>query len=126
MPSCRALTGRALDIRPLRWVGVRSYGIYLWHWPVLLLITAAEPAWQDDATLVWALGGITVAITLVASELSYRFVEVPIRARGFRTYVAGSFRRGPHRAARTVTAMACAVALVGAPQTRDAVVMVAP
>src|SRR5690606_24662379 len=30
--------GRGLDVAPMRWVGDRSYGIYLWHWPVLVLV----------------------------------------------------------------------------------------
>ncbi|PZQ90506.1 MAG: acetyltransferase [Leifsonia xyli] len=75
---------RVVDIAPLRWVGERSYGIYLWHWPVFVLLAAALPRWTTDAGLAWALGGIAAAITVVASWLSFRFVETPIRRDGFR------------------------------------------
>ena len=75
---------RAIDAAPLRWVGERSYGIYLWHWPVFILLAAALPAWVSDAGLAWALGGVAAAITVVAAGLSFRFVETPIRRDGFR------------------------------------------
>ncbi len=74
---------RALDVLPLRVVGERSYGLYLWHWPVFILVTAAAPALDP-----WAIGGIALAITVVAASLSYRFVEQPIRRRGFGAVVA--------------------------------------
>ena len=74
--------GRGLDVQPLRWIGQRSYGIYLWHWPVFVIVGAAVP--PSATATPWLVGGIALAITLVASELSYRFVEVPIRRQGFR------------------------------------------
>jgi len=84
--------GRVLETGPFRWIGRRSYGLYLWHWPVLLLVQSALPGWQRDGTPGWALGGIAAAITVAAAALSYRFVEQPVRR--FR------FRRDPGRPAR--------------------------
>jgi peptidoglycan/LPS O-acetylase OafA/YrhL len=67
--------GRALDVAPMRWIGARSYGLYLWHWPVFVY---TRPG------LDWPLTGTTalvvrLAITVVLTELSYRLVEVPMR-----------------------------------------------
>lgn len=73
--------GPAID-RPLRWIGDRSYGIYLWHWPLLVLAVAAAPV-AEAHTPVW-LGLGVLAATLVVAELSYRFVEQPVRRLGFR------------------------------------------
>ncbi len=80
--------GRALDLAPLRWVGVRSFGLYLWHWPVFVLFSAAEPDWTRSPSDRCMLGGVSFAITLVAAVLSYRFVETPIRRLGFRASLA--------------------------------------
>jgi hypothetical protein len=88
--------GRILETPPLRWIGQRSYGLYLWHWPVFILVVAALPAWVRDGWAGWALGGIALAITVAAAALSYEFVEKPIRRDGFRATLrrfGGSFRR---------------------------------
>jgi peptidoglycan/LPS O-acetylase OafA/YrhL len=66
--------GRLLGVRPLRWTGVRSYGIYLWHYPVIVLTTAAVAARTDlprDA--------LQVGATVVLADLSWRLIETPIR-----------------------------------------------
>ena len=69
------IAARLLAWRPLVWIGRRSYGIYLWHWPIFVLtrpgLDVTVPGWQ---LLAVRLGG-----TLVAAELSYRLVEMPIR-----------------------------------------------
>ena len=64
---------RLLDIRPLTWLGARSYGIYLWHWPVLVLAgTAFGPL-----NAVQRLAGVVAAVMLAA--VSFRLVEDPAR-----------------------------------------------
>jgi peptidoglycan/LPS O-acetylase OafA/YrhL len=80
---------RVLDLGAFRWVGARSYGLYLWHWPVFVLVVSALPSWQRDGASGWALGGIALAISAAAAALSYRFVEQPIRRLGF----GGAWRR---------------------------------
>ncbi|MEO5900572.1 MAG: acyltransferase, partial [Ilumatobacteraceae bacterium] len=59
---------------PLATIGRRSYGLYLWHWPIFVFM-AAEGA--GGARVMVALG-----LTVVVSEACYRFVETPIRAGG--------------------------------------------
>ena len=61
--------------QPLRWIGERSYGIYLWHWPIFMV---TRPGFDTDIT-GWPNTALRIALTLVAAELSYRFVEEPIR-----------------------------------------------
>ncbi|MGL4745659.1 MAG: acyltransferase family protein [Dermatophilaceae bacterium] len=82
----------ALECRPARWVGERSYGIYLWHWPVVLVVQQDLPvppgSIEHLLTRVWA-----VVITLAAADLSYRFVEIPIRRFGFADVAARSAHR---------------------------------
>ncbi|MAP63442.1 MAG: acetyltransferase [Microbacterium sp.] len=75
--------GRALDIAPLRWVGERSYGIYLWHWPLLVLLLAAFEGTGPDAGVPGGIGLLALALTLSLAELSHRVVESPVRRFGF-------------------------------------------
>jgi peptidoglycan/LPS O-acetylase OafA/YrhL len=77
------LLGRILGAPPLRWIGVRSYGIYLWHYPIIVLTSPAVGTAGPVLTLAQA--GATVA----AAALSWRFVEEPIRTHGFRGVFAG-------------------------------------
>ena len=64
-----------LGQRPLRWVGVRSYGIYLWHWPVFM-VTRPQ---LDVALEGLGLLALRLGLTVVLADLSYRYVEKPIR-----------------------------------------------
>jgi peptidoglycan/LPS O-acetylase OafA/YrhL len=74
----RGLVARALAVAPLRWVGQRSYGIYLWHWP-LVVAWCRAPGEQPAAPPVTV---AIVVVTLLAAAVSYRWVERPIRRRG--------------------------------------------
>jgi peptidoglycan/LPS O-acetylase OafA/YrhL len=64
-----------LGSAPMRWLGVRSYGIYLWHWPVFM-VTRPE---LDVPFGGLPLLAMRLGITIVLADLSYRFVETPIR-----------------------------------------------
>ncbi len=68
--------GPALGITPLRWVGERSYGIYLWHLPIVLLLRpGVDVPWTGPGVVV-----LQAAIVLAAATLSFRYVEEPIRS----------------------------------------------
>lgn len=100
MPGSRL--GQVLDIGPMRWVGERSYGLYLWHWPVFVLTVALLPNFALDGASAWALGGIALVITVVAAALSYRYVEQPIRKNGFRATVRAVWSAIPSRTSWTL------------------------
>lgn len=70
---------RLLNFAPLRWVGERSYGLYLWHWPLAVVMHYVLGANRSPLVNV----GVLVA-TFAIAEMSYRWIETPIRRRGFR------------------------------------------
>jgi hypothetical protein len=105
--------GRVLELGPFRWVGRRSYGLYLWHWPVLLLVQNALPTWQRDGSQGWTAGGIAAAITLAAAAVSYRFVEQPVRRFRFRR-AAGAPARPRWRVPVWSVAVGAVVLVTGA------------
>ena len=67
-----------LEARPLKWLGERSYGLYLWHWPLgVLAFYAIPPTAAPRAVAVGVLG-----LTLCAAELSHALIETPVRRDG--------------------------------------------
>ncbi len=56
-----------------QWLGTRSYSLYLWHWPIVVMLTYLE--WQADSKAIAA----GLLLTLVLGDLSYRLVETPAR-----------------------------------------------
>jgi peptidoglycan/LPS O-acetylase OafA/YrhL len=81
---------RLLGIRPLVWVGLRSYGLYLYHWPIFMIIRGV--AGNPMTVRQFAIG---MAATVCVTELSFRWVERPIRMNGVRSWLSG------HRTALT-------------------------
>ncbi len=96
------------------WVGARSYSIYLWHWPVILLVGLDNPSapgttWHD-LTRLWC-----VLVTLALADLTFRFVETPFRTLGFRGVArrVGGLLIGLTTRGRRVVAGVAAVLVVG-------------
>ena len=100
-----ARIGNVVGCRPMRWIGERSYGIYLWHMPIIVLTT---PEGAHSVELLRA--ALQVAATFGVAELSWRFVENPIRHgaldRLYRQVRSGAIRR------RHVTRVGWALAAV--------------
>jgi peptidoglycan/LPS O-acetylase OafA/YrhL len=70
------LVARALRAAPLRWMGARSYGVYLWHLPVVAFMPEAALAGEPLLRAV-----VQIALILVLAAASYRLIEEPVRRR---------------------------------------------
>ncbi|QOS99406.1 acyltransferase family protein [Brevibacterium sp. JNUCC-42] len=71
--------GKLMGAKPLRWIGVRSYGMYLWHYPIIVLSTPAIHTNGIDIPKALFQVGATIAL----AALSLRLVEEPIRRGSF-------------------------------------------
>jgi peptidoglycan/LPS O-acetylase OafA/YrhL len=85
----QTIVGRALSSPPLVFIGLLSYSIYLWHWPLFVFaryILMQELSWPAQVSLVLA--------TFPLSYLSWRYVELPVRRgsywKGWRIVVTGA------------------------------------
>ncbi len=74
--------GPWLDHQPLRWIGQRSYAIYLWHWPVIVVTRPGVDVHGSVLLIDLARLGLILAL----AEASYRFVEYPIRSGNWRVF----------------------------------------
>ena len=104
--------GRVLASKPLLWLGTRSYGIYLWHYPLLLLMNPSNAGSPSVLKII-----VEVAVIVGVAELSYRFVEDPLRhgaiGKTWRAYKAGELKGAGLKRAAAATAT-CAVLLLSA------------
>lgn len=74
-----------LSIRPLIWIGERSYGIYLWHWIVFQLTRPSIDLVGDD----WALYALRILIVFALADISLRYIEIPVRRGYFELWFRG-------------------------------------
>lgn len=73
-PAARLLP-RLLELAPLRWVGVRSYSLYLWHWPVFMLTRPGIDLPLEGPPAQ----ALRFALAFGLAALSYSLVELPVR-----------------------------------------------
>ncbi len=78
-----AATGGLLGNKVFNWAGTRSYGLYLYHWPIYQIIRK-----QAQIPLTGAEFAIAMVFTVLITEASYRFIETPIRKGQLRAMVA--------------------------------------
>ena len=113
-----------LERAALRWLGTRSYGVYLWHRPIYSVTRPGIDVALDGLPLLVA----RLVLTAAAAELSYRLVERPVRrgalGRAWRRWRDGPARRLQH--ARLRLAVGLAVAIVPATGLAVAVLAAAP
>jgi peptidoglycan/LPS O-acetylase OafA/YrhL len=102
--------GGWLGTQPWRYIGQRSYGLYLWHWPIFMVTRPQLDVPLDGLPLLT----LRLALTFGIAELSFRFVEMPIRRGAIDRWVkAWRASRGAERSRHTrrgVTVLASALA----------------
>lgn len=85
--SPKAFFNRFLALKPIVFIGLISYSLYLWHWPLIAYANIMEPQHEQ-----WV-PGVLLIVALILSVLSYRYVETPFRTiralRGQRVAVVG-------------------------------------
>jgi peptidoglycan/LPS O-acetylase OafA/YrhL len=81
---------------PFRWVGQRSYGIYIWHW---VIFQVTRPS-VDLSGETWALYLARVLLVLALADISLRWVEIPFRQGHVQTWFRGMKYRSPKERVR--------------------------
>lgn len=72
---------RVLESKPMVWLGHRSYGIYLWHWP---LIALSFYAFHPNS---WISALVVIPLSVLFAHLSFTYIETPIRREGFIAWI---------------------------------------
>lgn len=84
----RSLLNIILGSNILKWIGDRSYSIYLWHYPIIVLMSGGKRA-------TWWIVILEVVLSVGFAELSYRFIETPVRHGIIGEYI-GIINSRPH------------------------------
>lgn len=66
---------RIASLPPLVWIGKRSYGMYLWHYPIMLLMNGGSPSGESNIFFIL----LQLVVIFICSALSFRFIEDPLR-----------------------------------------------
>ena len=119
-----AMLGGAFALAPLRYLGTRSYGLYLYHWPIFA-VTRPDLDLPFGGVAAFA---VSMGLTLAVAEASYRYLEVPIRTGGWRRLWHSWLDRGDvarrsliygGTTAAALTALVVAIMVTPAPSAQD-------
>ncbi len=108
--------GRWMGTQPWRYIGQRSYGLYLWHWPIFMVTRPGLDTPLDGIPLLI----VRLALTFAIAELSFRFVEMPIRrgaidrwVRAWRESTGAEHRRRSRRGGAVIATAVAGILVVG-------------
>ncbi|HET8958442.1 MAG TPA: acyltransferase family protein, partial [Microcella sp.] len=104
-----ARAAQIADASAIRWLGERSYSLYLWHWPLWILGLALAPTVDRTGQGAWSVGLAVLAVSITLASLTYRFIEAPARRRDT---LAPLTRGGPRRQAALAGTATVALALL--------------
>lgn len=115
-----SMLARVFGIAPLRWVGRHSYGLYLWHYPVIVLTTPSVDTGGFNLLRV----ALQLLAVFVLAALSLKYIEDPVRQHGFRAFASSLWKRGRRRPgrvvfSRTVTLMSAALIVLALVRLAD-------
>lgn len=108
VPVARSSPTALLAMRPVQWLGDRSYAVYLWHWPVLVVGGFVLSRSASPLDLL-----IMLAVTLVLAEATTRWIEGPVRFDVGAAWRPGRVL-GAAAAAMSIVLVAAALVLPGA------------
>ena len=98
-----------ISTAPFRWVGQRSYGIYIWHW---VIFQVTRPS-VDLSGETWALYLARVLLVLALADISLRWVEIPFRQGQVQTWFRGmKYRSSKERVRQQVTVLVSIIAVL--------------
>lgn len=96
------IVGRVLSLKPIVWIGLISYSLYLWHWPVLTFARLQSPS---ELSLIMLAALLMISVAL--AWFSWRYIETPFRGR------TGELRLSMRAALASAASILIAVAAVG-------------
>ncbi|WP_392449959.1 acyltransferase family protein [Staphylococcus massiliensis] len=78
---------KVLSLPILKYIGQRSYSLYLWHYPIMSVMSS----YFVQGQIPWYIYVSEVVLTFACAEVSYRFIETPIRREGFKAFKVHPF-----------------------------------
>ena len=118
--------GPLLARRPVQWLGDISYSVYLWHWPLRVLVPFVLGSRLPGMTLTLAQGAVVLATTLVLATLTERCIERPFRSPALASRIRGTLVVAGTAMAVVVAMATAQLVAIGHAEAQDARTSVRP